>query len=800
MWKNYLKIALRNLINQKMYAIINILGLAVGISSFLLIILYVQNEWSYDRHIPDSERMYRMVEIQKPAGIAPQHVAITSGPWAPSLQSEIPEVEAALRIMPSYSLIHVGDKSFQENSLFFTEDNVIRFFNIQILEGSATEHGFLNGIGQAMISEKKAIKYFGRSLGVVGESIKEGNRVYRIEAVFKDVEKNSHLKPEVLLSFADVELLIPDLKYWGSNYLSTYLLIKKGVSPLVVEEKILQTAKATMAEMGIADYPAPEMYLQPMREIHLKSKHIKFQISQSYGDINTVRIFVIIALLILAVACINFVNLATARSSRRSREVGIRKVVGATRKDLITQFLGESLTITFFAVVIGTSIVELFLPQFNTLLDAQMEIDFIHNPVFNIGLLGVFLIVGVVAGIYPALYLSSFQPVKVLKAGTFSRPGGVGIRKTLVILQFGVATALIFCTAILYHQLYFLKNREIGYNPDSVITVGLYGKTSEEKLKDIKASLLQNPNVIAVAAASGANGVSGSQGPVQVADTTQTNLMVRYGFVDPDYFPAMEIKVEQGRNFSYEHRTDPYQSVILNQSAVKALGWEDPIGKQFMPFHGDTSLPNLTVVGVINDYHYYSLHQIVEPAFYLLGPNEFRTIVIRYKNLMPEQIRESVAGVWKEYFPEYPFQAGFVNERIQKQYEKENHSMNIFSFFAILCVIVSCLGLYGLTAYVVEQKSKEIGIRKVLGSTSGQVIWLLVYDFLRLVGIAALISAPFAFVYMHRWLANYPFHISISWFHFALACILVVLVAFLTVFFHARKAATANPVDSMKYE
>lgn len=800
MLKNYLKIALRNLLKQKMYAIINIMGLAAGISSFLLIILFVQNELSYEKHIPDSERMYRLVEIQKPAGISPQHVAITSGPFAPALEAEIPEVEQALRLMPSYSIINVNNKVFQEPSLFFTEEEVIRFFNLQIIEGNAPEGGFLNGIGQALISESTAIKYFGRNQNVVGETIKEGDRIYMIDGVFEDLKKNSHIKPEVLLSFADAEQLIPELKTWGNNYLVTYILARKGIDKETIEEKIYQGSKQKMAEMGVPDQPVPEMYLQPFQDIHLKSKHIKFHISQSNGDIGTVRIFIIIALLILVVACINFINLSTARASKRSREVGIRKVVGATRNDLIIQFLGESLTITFFAMLIGASIVELFLPQFNILLNAGMEIDFIHNPLFNVGLLGILIIVGMAAGIYPAFYLSSFNPVSVLKTGSFSKPGGGGIRKVLVITQFVVATALIFCTSVIFHQLKFLKNKEIGYNPEQVISMNLYGKNSDETVKLFKSKLLENANIISVAASSNPNGVSGSQGPINVADTSDTQLMVRFGFVDPDYFPAMEVQILKGRNFSYDNKTDPYKSVIINESAARTLNWVNPIGKQFKSFYNDSISTHFTVIGLIKDYHYYSLHQVVEPAIYIMDPSQYHSIVVRYKNLDIQQVQEQISVVWDQFFPQYPFQSGSFNERIQRQYTAENHSMRIFTFFAILCVIVSCLGLYGLTAFVVEQKSKEIGIRKVLGSSSKQVIWLLVKDFLKMIGIAVIIASPFAFYYMYRWLANYPFHIGIAWYHFALACLTVLAIAFLTVFFHARRAAVANPVDTMKYE
>jgi len=798
MLQHYLKTGFRNLYRQKVYSLINILGLSTGLASFVLILLFLQNELSYERHIPESGQIYRLVEIQRPAGIDVQHVAITSGPWAPELRSSLPEVAAALRLMPVWGgLYEVNEKVFGEQYAYFGENEVFRFFNLELLAGDPEIA--LTELHTAVISERIADNFF-NTRDVIGKTFRYGNQPYKITGLMKNQTKNSHLKFEIILSYPSAEEMIPDLKVWGSNYLSTYLLLQEGISNKHAEENMLKMIEQQMNEMGMQDAPRPEMYLQPMREIHLKSHHIKFSIYNTRGDIRLIYLFSLVAFLILVIACINFINLSTARSAKRAMEVGIRKVLGAGPRNLISQFIGESVIIAFLSLIIAIGLVEIILPDFNTLLGTNLKVDFLGNWIFNFGLIGLLMLVGLLAGTYPALFLSRFQPVAVLKNATVSGKSSAGLlRKVLVVFQFSISVMLIFSTLVIFSQWRFMVNKDMGINYQNIISLHIHqGNLDEMQMEGLKARFISSPAITQVAMASGTNGVAGSQGPVNAIDSVNIPLMVRYGYVDQDFFPTMEIPVVQGRNFSSEFRSDQARGVMLNQAAVNALNWSDAVGRRFEnPFNPQEQLE---VVGVVHDYNYYSLHGIIEPAFYLSHPERFRTIVIRYYEQQRSEAINHAERIWNEYFPALPFEPEFANENIERQYRAESNTMKVFNYFSWLCIIISALGLYGLTAFVAEQKRKEIGIRKVHGARITDIILHLQKDFLRLVFIAFIISAPFAWLFMKNWLNNFAYRIELSWWHFAVALSAVSLIAFLTVMYHAWKAARANPVDSMKYE
>lgn len=798
MWKHYLKTGFRNLYRQRIYSLINILGLSTGLASFILIILFLQNELGYERHIPGSENIYRLVEIQRPAGIDVQHVAITSGPWGPELRNSLPEVSDALRLMPVWGgLYWVDDQVFGEQYAYFAEGQVFRFFNLELVEGDPETA--LSELHTAVISERIADNYF-KTRDVIGKTFRYGDQPYRITGLMREVKGNSHLKFEILLSYCSAEEIIPALKNWGENYLTTYVMLKDGVEKEHAEENMRKMIDQQMNEMGMADAPRPDMYLQPMQDIHLKSNHIKFSIYNTRGDIRLIYLFSLVAFLILLIACINFVNLATARSAKRSMEVGVRKVLGAQPINLVFQFIGESILMVLLALIIAIGLVEIILPDFNALLETQLAIDFSGNWIFNMGLVALLLLVGLLAGTYPAFYLSRFQPVAVLKNSSTSSktPSGI-LRKILVVFQFSISSLLVLITLVIFNQWHFMLHKDLGVNYENVLSLYLHeGGMNETQMASLKTDLLANPAFEEVALASGTNGVGGSQGPVNAIDSVLVPLMVRFGYVDQDFFPVMDIPIEMGRNFDPAFGTDPTKAVIINQAAARALNWSNPSGRKFQsPINPEEKLE---VIGVVRDYNYYSLHGIIEPAFYLYNPDRLRTIVARYNHSQRDEALEHARKIWSEYFPGLPFEPEFADENLERQYRAESNTMKVFTYFSLLCIIISALGLYGLTAYVAEQKRREIGIRKVHGAGIRDIIFFLQKDFARLVLIAFIIAAPLGFIFSKNWLDNFAYRIQVHWWHFAMALTVVSVVAFLTVIYHAWKAARANPVDSMKYE
>ncbi len=520
------------------------------------------------------------------------------------------------------------------------------------------------------------------------------------------------------------------------------------------------------------------------------------------GNITSVYLFSIVALLILIIAGINYVNLATARSSARTREVGLKKVLGVTPGKLAIQFIAESIMITFVAIILAMCITEIVLPYFNSLLDTALKIDFAGNYIFNIGLIALLLVLGLTSGLYPAFLLSRFKPSEALKSsGMQNLSGTIFLRKILVIFQFIITTSLIFATGVILHQIVFMHNKDKGYNDKNVVYLHLNQQIEPEGLQDFKSALLSIPEVINVGSASNYNGVAGRQSTAVVADSLNTEIMVRYGYVDPDFFPTMEIDFIDGRNFDYEYRTDPLQSVIINQAAANSLGWNNPIGKRFVNSdYPDNDFEQHIVVGVINDYNYYSLHSPVEPALYIYDPAFIRTVNIRYKSSNTATFVSQIEKAFNEFFPGSYFDLHYLENIFALQYRMENNLMKLVQWFALFCIFISCLGLFGLTMFIVDQKRKEIGIRKVLGGTVMQINTYLSKMFLRWIIIASLISLPATWLIMQRWLENFSYSISIGWYHVAISLLLVSLIALLTIFPITARVALENPVKTISCE
>lgn len=794
---NYIKLGIRNLLNQISYTIINVVGLSIGIAAFLLIFLHVQYELGFNKQIPEAERLYRCVEIQQAPGVGEQHVAVTMGPLAEALVTDFPEIEKAVRMLYWGSRpIEYNEKFFNQEFVVFADPEVFELFGVRLIVGDTATA--LKEINSFVISKNVAEKMFGSVEEAMGKIVQINSKSFHVTGVMEDQPEQASFRMEALIPLEYMETNFTWLKGWNSNSLDTYVRLKEGTDA--------EALKAKFPEFIAAHSDSEDskwqwkLYLQPVLDIHLKSGHIKFQImNYNQGNITMVYMFSIIAALIILLACINFINLSIAQSVKRSREVGMRKVMGADRFNLMNQFLGESFIITLMSIILALLLVYYMLPYFNEILGAAFKLDFINNWIFNIGLLIILILVSLVAGIYPAFYLSRFNPIKVLKSGIESEGSYSGmLTKGLVVFQFVISIGMIFSIAVTYDQFKYALNKDKGINYTDVLSVNLYEKNTEENVAFLKNEFLLNPNVKDVAFVSDINGVAGSQGAITVDDTAETSITVRYGFVDYNFFEMMEIPIIAGRNFNRNFAFDDSVSMIMNRAAVEYLGWEDPIGKQFKPFM-DT-ITKMKVIGVIEDYHYYSIHSKIEPAIYMIEPDRSYNLVVKINNANKEETIAYLEETWNSHFPGIPFNYQMAIDRVQKEYKNEESTFKIFTFFTLLSLVISCLGLYGLTALIVERKNREIGIRKVFGGSVLQIVKLILSNFIILIIIAGMIATPIAWYLMNQALDSFAYHISITWIYFAEAILMALLVAVITIMYHALKAAMSNPVDTLRYE
>ncbi|MCB0807180.1 MAG: ABC transporter permease [Bacteroidales bacterium] len=798
MFRNYLKIAFRVLYRQRTYALINIIGLTVGIASFILILLYIQYELGFDKHIPDIDNLYRCVEIQHAQGVGEQHVAVTMGPLGKALVADFPEITKQVRMMNwGKNSVEYNDQQYNQDFVVFADPTVFELFNVKLIKGDTATA--LNEIKSIVISEKMADKVFGSIDNAMGKTILfNGKEGYLVKGVMENQPEQSHFPLEMLISFATAEQQYEWLKGWGSNSMATYVKVKEGTDIAALEEKFHDFV---MKQVDPEDEAwVWQLYLQPVRDIHLKSGHIKFQVANNnQGNLSMVYVFGLIAFLIILVASINFINLAIARSVKRAKEVGMRKVLGANHWNLMYQFLGESLVITFISIAFSLIIIELLLPSYNRILGTDFTIDFVHNAIFNIGLILILFIVSLLAGSYPAFYLSRFRPIRVLKNSVENQRGGSGyLSKGLVTLQFVFSIGMLFSIGLVYSQFHFIMNKDLGLNYKQVVSIPLYNHNSEEDVQRIRDAFMSVPGVADMSHVSFINGVSGSQSTLNIDDSAKTRITCRIGYVDYNFFPLMDIPILEGRNFSKDYALDENEAVILNQAAVNFLGWDQPIGKTFQPIM-DT-VHKRKVIGVIADYHYYSLHSKIEPAAYIVRPSQSYSLAIK---LNPGSSTETVNALeekWGNLFPGVPFEYQYATDYIKNMYRDEENTLTLFSYFTLLSILISCLGLYGLTALMTERRTREIGVRKVFGGSVGRILMLLVKDYLRLIIVAAVVALPVSWYLMSGALENFAYRIGIAWYFFILPVIVVGIFAFLTTAYHAIRAASMNPAKAIRYE
>ncbi len=796
MLKNYLKIAFRNLVKSKAFSFINIAGLAIGLSGFILISLYLRQELSYDEFNKKGDRIYRPVEIQRPTGVPVQNVAVTMGPLAAALKNDFPEIDEAGRIMPAPTFYcSVGEKGFYENEIVYADPQILSIFTIPFIEGDPAQS--LSEPNTILLTKSVAEKYFG-SEDPVGKMFTinqiRGKSDMKITGVIKDYPENSHLHFSTMVSLSTLTGQLPWLKNWGTNTLATYVLLKKGVDKAQLESKF--PAFIDKYHKGDESYNF-SLYLQPLKNIHLYSDDIVYQtFNYNQGSIVKVYTFSTIAIFILLIACINFMNLSTARSAKRTKEVGIRKVLGSSRANLIMQFMGEAIIIALFAFVLAALITEFAFPYFKQIFNIKLDFLLSDNILFILEMLAVTIIAGIIAGLYPAIYLSKAQPAQSLK-NFKSRFGGAFLRKTLVVTQFSIALVLIVSSGIVMDQMNYVRNKNLGFNKEQLLYVPIRGKSERDKVELLKNNLLQNNKIAGASAVSGPVGASGSQGTEAIAGDKAQNLMMRKSYVDYDYFKTMQLNIVDGRAFSRDYPTDSSNAVIINQTAVKKFGWKNPIGKQFK------DEPNRTVIGVVKDYNFTSVHAEIEPQIIRIAKENSLNIDNLLIRVKPGSLSETInyiENTWNKVNEGKPFEYTFVDDYFNNIYKSDLNTEKLFNTFAFLAILIACLGLFGLASFTAEQKTKEIGVRKVLGSSVSGIVYLLSKEFIKWVFISCVIAFPVAYLLMNDWLDNFAYRTGINVFVFIAAASLIILIALLTVSYQAVKAALANPIKSLRYE
>jgi putative ABC transport system permease protein len=795
LFKNYLKISFRNISLHKGYSFINIFGLAVGLAALVLILLYVQYEFSFDGYHEKSDQIYRLaIKWVDFFGEGTTENVLTPMPLAPALKAEFPDVLSAARLTLSHSTsISYGEKNFLEKQFFFADPDIFKIFSFPLVQGDPGTA--LKDPNSIILSEPMAKKYFGSENPLGKVLVRNGKDPFKVTGVLKDIPANSHFVMDFVIPFEFLQSRT-SLKKWGAFSYYTYLVLRKDADPQALEGKFTALLGKHWKEDVGKDWGAKNyVFLQPLSKIHLYS-HCYSEIAAN-SDIKYIYLFSAIALLILVMSCINYMNLATARAARRCREVGIRKVVGAKRKQLIRQFLGESLVLTFIALILAIIMVEISLPAFNSFIERELSFNFLKNSAV---LLGIFVFVGLLAGSYPALAISSFKPVTVIKDKYSSGPTGSALRNFLVVTQFTISIILLVCTFVVKNQLSFIKNADVGYTKDQVVVLKIRDIETRNKITAIKTGLLRHPNILSVSFSNALpNEMNMKQSISWPGKPENVKALMFALFVDYDFIDLYGIKILKGRNFSRDFPSDKQGVYLLNESAVKSLGWEDPIGKDFS---GESGLElRGKIVGIVKDFHLVSFHNKIEPLYLYLKPgmySQYISVKIRGNNI-PGTIKFLEKNM-KTFSPAYPFEYSFFDDIFDSVYGTEQKLGDAFGIFAFTAILIACLGLFGLASLSAESRTREIGIRKVLGATVTNVTLMLSKEFTRWVLLANIIAWPAAFYFMNNWLQNFAYRATLGIEIFILSGLLTLIIALGTISYQSIRAASANPVESLRYE
>jgi putative ABC transport system permease protein len=799
MFKNYFKSTLRNIKKHKGYASINIVGLAIGMTCCILIVMYITTELNYDRYHENADRIFRL-GFDANVGGSQVVSPISNVPSAPVLIQEYPEVVDAVRFRTvSRTSVEYEDKQFYENDILYADNSIFSVFTFQMTRGdpkTALETAY-----SAVLTETTAQRYFGDE-DPIGKTLTLNNESnFVITGVMKDVPPNSHFTFDMLCSYETLYDRNREIMEEWFNFMDyTYLLLSEGFDYRELEAKFPALIEKYMESMLKALGGEIEFFLQPLGSIHLHS-NLENEMSPN-SSITYIYIFGAVALFILCIACINFMNLATARSSTRAKEVGLRKVVGAERRELIRQFLGESLLYSILSLMIALLFSRLALPLVSSLSGQDLSLNFAHVPWLIPGLVGLALFVGLLAGSYPALFLSAFRPSQVLKGNLKAGSAHSRLRSILVVSQFIISICLIIGTGIILSQIKFMKNKSLGFDKENVIVAEIMDRKVRKSLDSIKAEIEKIPGVLSVSSASLVPGQEPSVQPfIPEGFTEKQSQLMEIFWVDQDYVPTLGMEIVKGRNFSLEFGTDPSSAVIINQTAARRYGWENPVGKTIRAPSGEImKWDTYTVVGVVKDFHRTSLHSVIAPQVIGNDPRSFDELVIRINPENSDTTLSLLREKWKEIDPQRPFDFFFLDNLLDSQYGTEERLSDILSAFSVFAIFIACLGLFGMASFAAEQRTKEIGIRKVLGASVPGVVALLSRDFLKLIAVANLIAWPLAYFGMNRWLQNFAYKTGIDVWIFIFTGLIAIGIALATVSYQSIKAALLNPVDAIKYE
>ncbi|HEX2535949.1 MAG TPA: ABC transporter permease [Chitinophagaceae bacterium] len=801
MLRNYFKTALRNLVKHKVFSFINIFGLALGIAACLLILQYVRFERSYDRFHEKGDRIFRVQQDRYDEGKLSTRWAAGAAGIGPAVLAEVPEVEAFAKLTRTSGVVSYKEEKFREERMYFATDSFLPMFSYKVLQGNA--RGALAEPNTAVITAATARKYFGGE-NPVGKIISRNREEdYRVTAVVADMPPNTHLKFDVLLSFATyVQLTSSDALTtfnWDGFY--TYLLLKPGANLGHVEKKITEVAARKNDPEGTSKQKTIELHLQPLRDIHLTSHFMEE--AEVNGNGKSVTFLLIIAVFIIVIAWVNYINLATARALERAREVGVRKVMGSHRWQLVRQFLFESFLINLLAVVLAFLIVVLALPLFNSVTGNDVKLSLLTDSGFWTALVCIYFGGTLLSGIYPAFVLSSIRPIEVLKGKLARSAHGHLLRQALVVFQFAASFALVVGTYSVYRQLEYMESQDLGVQVDQTLILrgpNVTDSTYGNKLAAFKAELLRHPQVAALSASSSVPGnkVGWNAGGIGLVGSDKTN-QYRVFAVDHDFTGAYGLKVLAGRPFSRQFPSDT-GAVLFNEAAVAALGFRKPeeaVGRQIQ-FWGDV----FTIVGVVANHHQESLREAYDSYIYRLDTeaDNFYSVKIKAGAAGYESIIGTAREHWDDFFPGNPFDYFFLDDQVQKQYEADRLFGRTFALFAVLAIIVACLGLFGLVSFVTTQRTKEIGIRKVSGAGVRHILLLLTRDFIKPILIALLLALPVSYYFVRQWLQDFAFKIDISAGMFLLPAGVILLIALVTINTKTFRIATANPMRSLRTE
>ena len=800
MLKSYLKSALRALTKRPGYAFLNIAGLAIGLACFGLILMFVQDELSYDAQHKDADRIYRVAFIGYPPGSAPDRFAVTSPPIGRTLRSDFPEVESVVRINPfTTSVTYRGEKQFDQE-FWYAEADLFNVFTLPVVNGP--DQDLLVAPNTAVITESTARRIFGNT-DPVGKTIAMNDtNMVSIQAVIADFPSNSHFRTDYILSYATLLQRQPEGENWLSMGVYTYLKLRPGVNEPQFATKVAPMINERFAEQMQQMGFDSELVLEPLRSIYLKSK-FRAQIGPT-GDMTQVWVFSAIAVFVLLLACINFTNLATARSMERAREVGVRKVSGSSRGALVVQFLSESVVMALVALVLALGIMLLALPMLNTISGKTMS----WSSIFELPRIGTLFVVavgsGLLAGLYPAVVMSGMKSVSVLKGSFHASPRGALLRKGLVALQFTVSIGLIAGTGIVANQLKFMRSQSLGFDQQHVLVIEtppLSRETRAAQVETMKAEFAALPGVASTSVSNSIPGrgtgkfLFGAEGvPEDEVKSAQDVL------VDDNYFANLGIPIVAGRSFSADFPTDPDESIVINETMVRYLNWgtpQDALGKTIEFGGGDA---NVTVIGVAADHHHNSLKEVIEPMMFRTSPAVAGYLVLHLDAGDPARAITQAQTLFERLYATAPFNYFFLDQDYNRQYLAEDRLMKILTIFAGLAILVACLGLIGLAAFTAQQRTKEVGVRKVLGASAPGLMALLSKEFAVLVGVGLVLAIPITFWGMHKWLASFPYSAGISPLQFLWAGLAAMAIALLSVSYQAWKTAMADPVVSLRYE